>query len=377
MGDRLETRLKIKRGTAYVGRRVRRFLGLDRPDDVKRKLETYRRYWEDAARILSAEFVPLADGFWEVRLNGRSTRIHGWHVPLGDPVAIAISRNKPLCYRYAMNCDVPVPPHGVFRLEEMAQARKFLTQNPGIYVVKPTSGDVSGVAITTHVRTPRQLEDAAVAISFFTEEFLLERMIFGESFRLLYLDGAMIHAVRRRGIRIVGDGRSTIAELLTGQGLGKAALDLTTWATLESQGLLPHSVPANGRETLARSVPAGLSKRQELCTAYDEKITHLICPAIVWAIGRLLEVLGTKMAGVDIVTTDPTASLKESGGVLLEVNPMPGIHRHYMTPEDHGPDSVGVKVLKYLLQESRHTPLEPALTMAGFPADRRITHPRD
>ncbi|MBI3670739.1 MAG: hypothetical protein HY237_13275 [Acidobacteria bacterium] len=350
MAERLETRLKLKRFLFHNLRSVRRFLGRNKTVYAEERVEEYRGYWEIGARTLGAEFVSLTDSLWEIRLNGRHTRIKLWMVQLGDPVVNRIADDKVLCYQWATRLGVPVPQHLVFRLEELPKAKEFLRVNPGVYVVKPTSGTSSGVGISTHIRTPQQLENAAVTASLFADELLVERMIFGETCRLLWLGGELIHAVRRRGVRVAGDGRSTITQLLAQQGLGHVSFDLTAEMTLKGQGLTRDTVPEAGQEVVVRSLPAGESTRHELRTVYNETITHLISPAMIEEIRPLLAVMECEIAGVDIVTNNPGVSLKESSGALLEVNPGPGIHHHYITPADHGPDAVAVKVLRYLLR---------------------------
>ncbi len=346
----LGTRLKFKRLFFYILRSVRRFLGRNKTVYAEERVEEYRGYWEEGARILGAEFVPLTDSLWEVRLDGRHTRIKLWMVQLGDPVVNRIAGDKVLCYRWATQLGVPVPQHLVFRLDELPKAKEFLRDNPGVYVVKPTSGTSSGVGISTHIRSAQQLENAAVTASLFADEVLVERMIFGETCRLLWLGGELIHAVRRRGVRITGDGRSTIAQLLGQQSPGQVPFDLTAQMTLEAQGLSRDSVPENGREILVRSLPAGESASHELRTVYNETITNLISPAMIEEIRPLLAAMENEIAGVDIVTNNPSVSLKQSGGVMLEVNPGPGIHHHYIGAQDRGPSAVAVKVLKHLLR---------------------------
>lgn len=350
MGERLEARLKVKRILFRILRAARRYLGPSRTLHFEPTLEDYRGYWEGAARILSAEFIPLADGLWEVRLNGRRTRIMNRMVQLGDPVVNAVSGDKALCYRLAMEQGVPVAQHGVFRLEELGEAKKFLAQNPGVYVVKPVRESTASAGVITHVRTQRQLENAAVSVSLFAKEFLVERMIFGETCRLLWLNGELIHAVRQRGVRVTGDGRSTIGQLLKQQGLASVPFDLTTQMTLQAQGLSWETLLEDGREILVRSLRPGLDSSREWLTVHDEEITHLVCPAIIQEVGQVLGVIGNTIAGVDIITNDPTVSLRQSGGVFLEVNPGPSIHKHYINPEDHRSHPVAVKILSYLLQ---------------------------
>src|SRR2546425_7423750 len=310
MGERLQARLKLKRILFRILRAARAHLGQNRTAHFEPAVEDYRRYWEGAARILSAEFVPLADALWEVRLNGRRTRIMNRMVQLGDPVVNGVSEDKALCYRLATEQGVPVPQHGVFRLEELAKAKKFLAQKPGVYVVKAVRGSTASAGVTTHVRTQRQLENAAVSVSLFAKEFLVERMIFGERCRLLWLDGDLIHAVRQRGVRVTGDGRSTIARLLKQPGSGSVPFDLTTQMTLQAQGLSPETVPEDGRKILVRSLRPGLDSSREWLTVHDDEITDLVCPAIIEDVRKVLGMIGNTIAGVDIIpSTFRTSSM--------------------------------------------------------------------
>ncbi len=346
-------RLKVKRLAFYFLRAARRFLGINKTVYVEALVGRYRRYWEEAAGILGAQFVPLTEDIWEVRLEGRHTRIKNYMVQLGDPVTNRIVADKPLCYQIAQQLDVPVPKHLVFRLAELNRAKQFLRQNPGVYVVKASSETGASVGVTTHICTPRQLENAAVNASLFSDRILLEQMIFGETCRLLWLGGQMIHATRQRGVRVTGDGRSSIAQLLRQRGFAHVPMDLTTRMTLGAQGFTPEIVPEAGCEVLARSLTPEKSSSLEPLTMPDEVISHLISPALLEEVSRVLAFTESEIAGVDVITADPSVSLKQSGGVLLEINPGPGIQKHYITPDDYGPNSAAVKILSYLLHPSR------------------------
>ena len=263
-----------------------------------------------------------------------------------DQVVASISANKALCYQIAMAHGVPVPAHKLFSLEQLPQARRYLAANPGVYVVKPAENTSAGIGITTFVRTGAELSRAAVLASLFNPEFIVERMAAGESCRLLFIDGELVHAVRRRGIRLTGDGRSSIAELAA---RSAAQLDAIAAWTLAAQELTSDTVPGDGVEVLARVLPPDTKRVRELRTVYDEEITDLVSPGLVDEARLVMDRLETRLAGVDVVTTDPSQSLADSGGVLLEVNPQPGIHHHYITDADHRTHPVAVRLLESLL----------------------------
>ena len=44
---------------------------------------------------------------------------------------------------------------------------------------------------------------------------------------------------------------------------------------------------------------------------------------------RAAEAVGVRLAGVDVITPDPSLPLGEAGGVVIEVNTTPGYYYHY------------------------------------------------
>jgi hypothetical protein len=152
-------------------------------------------------------------------------------------------------------------------------------------------------------------------------------------------------------LRVVGNGGSTVSQLLQKEGLNRSRLDTNALWTLQAQGLMPASVIAEGREALVRSLPPGVARRRELRTVYTEAITELVGPRLREEIGRVVAAIECELAGVDVITFDPRLSLGETGGVFLEVNPAPGLHHHYISQEDHQNHPVTASLLEYLLRK--------------------------
>ena len=221
----------------------------------------------------------------------------------------------------------------------------------GLLVAKPAYGSSSGLGVTTQIQTGRQLESAVLRASFYSPQILIERFVPGESVRLLFLNGELIHAVRRRGVRVYGDGVSSIKALLAESGMSHLQEDKATRVTLSSQGLSADSIVAKDRSVLVRHLPPEDSKTLELRTVYNETITDSVCDALRTEVARLVEALRCEFVGVDLVTNDTSVPLAESGGVFLEVNTTPGIHHHYHTPLEHENHPVAVRVLNFLLKK--------------------------
>jgi cyanophycin synthetase len=197
----------------------------------------------------------------------------------------------------------------------------------------------------------------------------------GESYRLLYLDGKLLHAVRRRGLRVTGDGKSSIRELLSRTRGDEITLGSLELETLAAQGLGSSSVAAAGASVLVRGVPPGGSAIERR-TIYDEDATHLISTAVDREVRRVVEAVGSSFAGVDIVTPDPSRSLAQSGGAFLEINTTPGIHHHYITEQDRKDHPVAVAVLRSLLSPTdRESHEYPESFSRPRKAGAEITHP--
>jgi cyanophycin synthetase len=326
-------RLPGGRRTVYVGDRV----------------NEYRDYWSAAASSIGAEFVPLTDRLWEVRLGGARTRIMNDLVQLDDPVVLAMAGDKGLCYRIAGELSVPVPVHHIFPRRGLWAAWRMISEDGHPFVIKPRRNTSSGIGVTVGVT---RLDEAARAVAragVRDSSFIAERMVAGETCRLLFLGGEMIHAVRRRGIRVTPDGRASIRALLTADGHADLAADRVTTLTLLAQDLTVDSVPSVGAPLLVRVLPARERKRVELRTAYDEEITGSIGPGLVAELKPVVDAIGSEWAGVDILTTDPGRALSEVGGVLLELNTTPGLHHHCGLSVPKGPCDIAVQVLRYAL----------------------------
>ena len=102
---------------------------------------------------------------------------------------------------------------------------------------------------------------------------------------------------------------------------------------------------------MVRYLPANERVTHELRTVYNESIIDRVCPELSRAMAAVVEEIGSRFAGVDILTNDPGVPLAASGGVFLELNTTPGLHHHYVG--DEGP-AVTLQVLRHLLQEPSH-----------------------
>lgn len=332
---------------------------------VWERIPFYRQMWEAAAARLSAQFSELAVGIWEVRRGESKTYINIHRVQLDDAVIDNLAGNKPFCYNVLKQQHIPVPDHVIFRYDELDRARQFLNARKSYCVVKPALETGAGMGVTTHVRTMWECRNAIALAALYSRTIILEDLVPGECYRLLVLNGQMIHAVRRKGVRVRGDGRSTIAQLVKRENerrqekklkhaFGPITANPDMLTTLSRQGLSVESVPQDGREVLVQSHDRPGKKHVEVRTIYNEVVTDLICQGLRQHAEHAARLLHSRFAGVDVITLDPSLPLEQSGGVINEINSNPGMHHHFISSSHEAYDrsddlQPAVTVLAYLL----------------------------
>ncbi len=329
----------------------------------------YRQTWCQAAERLGGSYMVLDDTIGEIQLNGVRTRVFDNVSEIDDPVTLAVLHNKPLTHRILQEQGLPVPQHARFSFGDMTPAVQFLAGHPGDCVVKPAGGTGGGRGVTTGIRTTHHLARAAAAAAVYADDLLIEEQVEGDNYRLLYLDGELIDAFVRRCPAVVGDGHSTVRQLVeranderlaSQAGISQVLLsiDLDMRRTLARQKLSLRSVPQAGQRVSVKTVI------NENSGADNTTVTHELHPAIIEAGKRAVKALRVRFAGIDLVTKDHTRPLEETGGVILEVNGTPNLYYHY-TKQD-GCCPVAEHLLRRLL-EDKATPLNCSANLAFTP----------
>jgi len=291
----------------------------------------YDRIWREAAADLGAE-VADADGLLEIRDSDVQVRVRANYTTLDDPVTLMVAGDKPRVHRLLVKAGLPTPAFVEFDLDDFDSAVRFLESAKPPCVVKPARGTSSGQGVTTGIRRRWQLFWAAIAAARFHGGLMIQHEIAGQNLRLLLLDGRLLDAVRRDPPCVTGDGKTTIRQLVKRENQCRAAglveaQTLLEWDsemrhTLSAQRLAWDSIPAAGRRVLIKTVVNENAARETHAATAD------VCPSIIDAANQAARCVGARLAGVDVITPDPSLPLSENGGVILEVNTTPGLYHH-------------------------------------------------
>ena len=341
-----------------LGARVRRFLAEPFDNDVRafaaHKARCHETLWTSAAASVAAAIDDLGYGVYRIARGGRETFVSSSRVMLDGPVTLSIAGNKPLVSRILSEHGHPVGRFLEFDLSEIDLAESFLERLGGPGVVKPAISGSAGRGITTGIETRRDLRRASVLASTYGKTMLIEQQATGASYRLLYIDGEYIDAIERRPPRVVGDGRHTLAQLIRTEnlrrreglaplGMQPIGIDLELRRCLAGQGLTLSSVAEPDRWVTVKAVV------NENTAAENSNVRDRVHPDTIRRGAEIARVLKIRLAGHDVITTDISRPLDETGGIFNEVNTTPGLLHHYLI--DHPEQTVPVmeRLLEVLL----------------------------
>jgi cyanophycin synthetase len=240
------------------------------------------------------------------------------------------------CKAFLKTLGFPVPKGDIVVSEKKALA---VAKEIGYPVaVKPVVGH-KGIGVTADVQDAQELVSAYNrALAAIPEEqstlIIVEKSIPGADFRLLCVNGKFVAATERRPASVVGDGNSTIEELIWQENRKPGRLDTPTspmskiqrdeamYLYLEEQGLSLDSVIKKDRTVYLRKV-ANLSAGGMSINATDTVHHDNIILAQDIAQHFQLTCLG-----IDVITKSLAESWKTSNFAILEINAAPGILMH-------------------------------------------------
>ncbi len=237
-------------------------------------------------------------------------------------------------------------------------------------VIKPVDGN-HGRGITVNIQN---YEDALIAFhaakqSSNSGAIIIEKFITGEDYRLLVINNKLVAAAKRTPAHVIGDGKSTVQQLIDevnkdprrGYGHENVLTQITvndlTKTIIKDAGYTLDSVIKKD-EMLILKDTANLSTGG---TAED--VTDILHPSNVSMAERISKIIDLDICGIDVMTTDITKPLSETGGAVLEVNAGPGFRMH-LAPTKGLPRNVAGYVIDKLFPKG-NTGRIPIVAISG------------
>lgn len=240
------------------------------------------------------------------------------------------------CKAFLASLGFPVPQGDI--VSTVKQALRVVDRIGYPVAVKPVTGH-KGNGVTADVRSDEDLEfaferavqahapDQPIAV-------IVEQSIAGSDYRLLCVNGRFVAAMERCPASVVGDGVSTIAELIEQENqrperrdtptspMGKIICDQAMERYLEEQHLDLNSQLERDRKVYLRKV-ANLSAGGMSIDA-----TRLVHPDNIVLVQDVAQHFQLVCLGIDVLTPDIAQSWKTGSFGIVEINASPGIYMH-------------------------------------------------
>ena len=296
--------------------------------------------------------IRLNDGnLVQLGYGSAQRRIWTAETDLTSAIAEGIASDKDMTKTLLKSCGVPVPEGAVADSPEAAWDE---AEDIGVPVVVKPSDANHGRGVSLDLRTREEVMAAWHIADAEGSEVIVERYIPGDEHRVLVVAGQVVAAARGETLWVAGDGRSSVQQLIdtqlnTDPRRGEAEeFPLETIRLerepvirllLERQGLDAGSVPEAGRQVLIQ---------RNGNVAID--CTDDVHPDVAYQVGLAARIVGLDIAGIDLVTTDISRPLHETGGAIVEVNAGPGLLMH-LKPAQGMPRPVGQAIVDHLFAE--------------------------
>jgi cyanophycin synthetase len=281
-------------------------------------------------------------------------------------IAVDIACNKEETKRMLENASIPVASGSICVDEEDLEHTIKKIGYP--IVIKPLDGN-HGKGASINVKTWEDSVSGLAHAKQYSRRVIVEKFITGFDFRVLVINHKLVAAAKRVPANVVGNGKSTIQELIDetnldprrGYGhenvLTEITVDRDTEDLLAKLNYTLESVPKNG-ETVYLKSTANLSTGG---TSID--VTDMMHPENIFLCERISRVIGLDICGIDIMAENLTQPLKENGGCILEVNAAPGFRMH-LAPSEGLPRNVASPVIDMLYPPGKPS-LIPIIAVTG------------
>jgi cyanophycin synthetase len=182
---------------------------------------------------------------------------------------------------------------------------------------------------------------------------IIEKYITGEDYRLLVINYKLVAAAFRKPAHVIGDGKSTIQQLIDEvnkdprRGFGHEKM-----LTMISVDAMTEKILAKKELTLDSVLPKDqrldLKDTANLSTGGTASdVTDIVHPYNVFMAERIARIIGLDICGIDVMTSDISIPVTQTGGAVLEVNAGPGLRMH-LDPTDGLARNVAAPIIDML-----------------------------
>lgn len=306
-----------------------------------------KKRWAARFIIDESEFLVIGAGIYFSRNGSAPRRIDGR--------AVSILRQKDLTKSILRTAGVSVPEGASFYKSERGLALRYYKSVRRVFrdgvCIKPNSGGL-GIGITVGVADENEFRSSFLKSAAERERVLVEELVTGPVYRIITVGRKAIAARIGRPKNVIGDGNSTIHQLIEKKNERKRSnalhrnfplsLGEEELGEMRRQGLSIDSVVEKGHTVF-------LGKRSNRHAGAEViDCTDALHPSYLETAARAASAIpDLVLCGVDIIIPSPDVPASPKNHAILEMNTGPGFADHHF-PWEGKPRNVAGELIDYL-----------------------------
>lgn len=301
------------------------------------------------------KFFGKSTNFFSITVNNKKEIFEGLPALASDQTTEIDSSDKYEFKKILKKNDLPYPVGKNFR--NYLDAQQFVREIGFPVVVKPRSGSLSRHT-TCNIKNEEELKKAIDVVKIISTEFIVERFVRGNVYRITVIDGDVAACCLREPPNIIGDGIHSIEELikiknnnpLRGEShqknfsLHKIPITPEVLSFLKKQNFTINDVPPKGNKIYLHS------KVILACGADIHDKSDEICEENRVLFKKVAQIFRTTLIGIDFICQDISKPYYIQECAIIEGNNLPYIDMHHY-PVTGKPRNVAVSILDACLRK--------------------------
>lgn len=249
--------------------------------------------------------------------------------PFTSKLLSRLSTDKNAATKYVKVENVNVP--GTLKIYhdsyELDKIEKFIQKYQKV-IVKPLDRSLS-LGLTTDISTVEKVKKAIKHAAQYSDALLIQQQVFGEEIRFTVLNGKVVAALLRQTPRVVGDGVSTIQELIDEDNINRCD---TVYSLVPYPQIIKEMIRSNLDLTLVakEGEVVELSRATMIskgCSVYD--VLESVDESYLQIVESLVRTLKTNFIVVDLFIEDYTVRANDKNYWFIEFNTSPVLKLFY------------------------------------------------
>ncbi|MFC1721870.1 ATP-grasp domain-containing protein [Patescibacteria group bacterium] len=295
--------------------------------------------------------IPLSfnDTIIQVGYGYKQRRV--WCTDYNQISGFGLAKDKEVTNDFLNNGNIPAPVSIPVANEK--EFKEALLKIDFPLVLKPAKGTHGGKGVKVNILSKAEAMAAFKEVMELTETIIVENYLEGDDHRVLVINYEAVAVLQRIPANVKGDGKSTVKELIETENerrenlpheqkasLLPIPMDQTTGETLKKIKMSYDSIPEQNQMVKLRF-------NSNVCTGGETVgVTDKIHPENKKLCEKAARLMGLKIAGVDVISTDISKPMNANDAKIIEVNTRPGIIMHTVPGSGEPIDTVSIFVDK-------------------------------